>query len=212
MREAPPYAAGSGTPERLGSFAVATGSYPLDGLSRAMPKGDLTCPDAEVQEFSGEQIRFTPKALAVPAFRARLAALEQIVESVSLRFYGRSASEILVAASYDCRAVSGKSRRISEHAFANAIDITGFVFPPQAIIAKDGSIRPVAIPGSFEVRVDRHWRARGDTVVERHARFLDELTAELAAREVFRTLLGPAHPDHQDHFHFDMAPAKYIHL
>jgi len=196
----------------MGSFAVAAGSYPLDALSRAMPKGDLTCPDADVQEFAGEQIRFTPSARAVPAFRARLAALEQIIKLVSLRFYGRSPSQILVAASYDCRAVGGKSRRISEHAFANAIDITGFVFPPQAIIGKDGSIRPVAIPGSFEVRVDRHWRARGDSVVERHARFLDELTAELAEREVFRTLLGPAHPDHRDHFHFDMAPARYVHL
>lgn len=196
----------------MGSFAAAEGSYPLDGLSRAMPRGGLECPDAEVQEFAGEEIRFTPAARAVPAFRARLAALEQIVKSVSLRFYGRPASQILVAASYDCRAVSGKSRRISEHAFANAIDITGFVFPPQAIISKDGSIRPVAIPGSFEVRVERHWRARGDSVVERHARFLDELTAELASREVFRTLLGPAHPDHEDHFHFDMAPSKYVHL
>jgi hypothetical protein len=212
MREAAPSGVGRGAPQNIGSFAVATGSYPLDGLSRAMPKGALACPDADVQEFAGEEIRFTPSARAVPAFRARLAAFEQIVKAVSLRVYGRSASQILVAASYDCRAVSGKSRRISEHAFANAIDIAGFVFPPQAIIAKDGSIHAVAIPGSFEVRVDRHWRARGDTVVERHARFLDELTVELAAREVFRTLLGPSHPDHQDHFHFDMAPAKYIHL
>jgi hypothetical protein len=29
---------------------------------------------------------------------------------------------------------------------------------------------------------------------------------------VFRTLLGPAHPDHADHFHFDMAPHPYVNL
>jgi hypothetical protein len=177
-----------------------------------MPKGTLTCPDADVHDFAGEEIRFTPPARAIPAFRARLAAFEQVILQVSRRVYGRAPSQILVAASYDCRPVSGKSRRISEHAFANAIDVTAFVFAPAPIVSKDGSIHPAAIPGSFEVRVDRHWRARGDDVAARHARFLEELTAELVQREVFRTLLGPAHPDHEDHFHFDMAPSKYVQL
>ncbi len=213
--------AGSATPssvtpaanlDRTGSFALATGSYPLDGLSRAMPDGTLQCPDADVHDFSGEEIRFTPPARAIPAFRARLAAFEQVILQVSRRVYGRAPSQVLVAASYDCRPVSGKSRRISEHAFANAIDVTGFDFAPAPVVSKDGRIHPVAIPGSFEVRVDRHWRARGDDVALRHARFLHELTAELVQRELFRTLLGPAHPEHEDHFHFDMAPSKYVQL
>jgi hypothetical protein len=62
------------------------------------------------------------------------------------------------------------------------------------------------------VRVDRHWNASGDAQVERHARFLHALTQALIARNVFRTLLGPAHPDHRDHFHFDMAPQHYVDL
>lgn len=212
VNETPPGVAPAGSLDRSGSFAIAAGSYPLDGLSRAMPAGTLSCPDADVHEFAGEEIRFTPPARAVPAFRARLAVFEQVVLHVSRRVYGRAPSQILVAASYDCRAVSGRSGRISEHAFANAIDVTGFVFAPAPIVSKDGSIHPVAIPGSFDVRVDRHWRARGDDVAIRHARFLDELTVELLQREVFRTLLGPAHPDHEDHFHFDMAPSKYVQL
>jgi hypothetical protein len=153
-----------------------------------------------------------PPARAIPAFRARLAAFEQVVLQVSRRVYGRAPASIRVAASYDCRAVSGNRRRISEHAFANAIDVAGFLFAAQPIVGKDGSIQPVAIPGAFEVRVDRHWRAQGDSVTLRHARFLDELTAELVQRELFRTLLGPADPAHRDHFHFDMAPSKYVQL
>jgi hypothetical protein len=38
------------------------------------------------------------------------------------------------------------------------------------------------------------------------------LTRELVARRIFRTLLGPAEPDHADHFHFDMAPSPYVNL
>jgi hypothetical protein len=38
------------------------------------------------------------------------------------------------------------------------------------------------------------------------------VTDSLLSRQVFRTLLGPAHPDHADHFHFDMAPHPYVNL
>jgi len=202
-------AAPAGGDER--SVAVAAGSYPLDALSRVVPRGGLECPAVDAREFTGQHVAFTPAAKVIDAFRARLGVLEQIVQVQSRLFYGRSPSRILVAASYDCRPVSG-SGRISEHAFANAIDITGFQFAEAPILAPDGSVRAVAIPGSFEVRVDRHWHAHGDAVLERHARFLAALTDELIRREVFRTLLGPAHPDHADHFHFDMAPGKYVDL
>jgi hypothetical protein len=93
--------------------------------------------------------------------------------------------------------VSGRLR-LSEHALGNAIDISGFRFE-----ALDGA-------PAFEVRVDLHWRASGDEA--RHSRFLHALTETLLERGVFRTLLGPAHPDHADHFHFDMAPHPYVNL
>ena len=186
-------------------------AYPLDALPRKIGNGPIRCPDVSVREFTGDAIRFTPPARVIEPFREHLARLERIVGELSLRYYSRAPSSILVAASYDCRPVSGKSL-ISEHAFANAIDITGFQFPAAPVVREDGSIRPVAIPGPFEVRIDRHWHAHGDAVLERHARFLTELTKELIARGVFRTLLGPAHPDHADHFHFDMAPSNYVDL
>jgi len=45
-----------------------------------------------------------------------------------------------------------------------------------------------------------------------HAEFLEALTSELDRRDVFRTLLGPGHPAHRTHFHFDMAPYSYVQL
>ena len=140
-------------------------------------------------------------AASVP-FRERLRELERVLREVSLAFYGRVPSALLVASSYDCRSISGRSQRLSEHALGNAIDITGFRFDP---------LERASAPG-FEVRVDRHWKASGDATRELHARFLLALTQALVARDVFRTLLGPAHRDHADHFHFDMAPHYYVDL
>jgi hypothetical protein len=140
----------------------------------------------------------SPPARVAAPFRERLRELEQVVQERSLEIYGRLPSAILVAASYDCRSVSGKNRRLSEHALGNAIDIRGFRFD-----ALDGA-------APFEVHIDRHWQASGDEA--HHRRFLHAVTDSLLGREVFRTLLGPAHPDHADHFHFDMAPHPYVNL
>jgi hypothetical protein len=188
------------------SLQGQTGSarYALDGVPRKLPRGD--CPPISVREFSGETLRFLPAARIAGAFRSHLAQFEDVVRDVALDIYGRAPSAVLVAASYDCRSVRGKQGRLSEHALGNAIDIKGFRFPPVP-----GSWLHSAQEG-FEVRVDQHWHARWGWKERKHARFLETLTQELIERDVFRTLLGPAHPDHKDHFHFDMAPGHFVDL
>lgn len=174
-------------------------AYAFDALPRDV-RGKVSCPDVELSDHAGRSVQFVPAARAAAPFREHLVELERVVAEVSTQFYGRAPSALSIAASYDCRPVTGNRRRLSEHALGNAIDITAFRFDA------DGKQ-----PG-FEVRVDKHWKADGDATVERHARFLQALTQALIARDVFRTLLGPAHPDHHDHFHFDMAPHHYVHL
>jgi len=213
------------------------GEYPLDGMRR---KGG--CPDMKLQKFSGETLRLSPAARITPSFREPLLELEEVVREVSLRVYSRVPSSILVAASYGCRTVNGSGRRLSEHALGNAIDIKGFRFAAEgedatpakskgstsskkgtskstsatqssAAKTKDGTAAKKGGDGaSFDVLVSKHWKARGDASSRRAARFLDELTQALLQRDVFRTLLGPAHRDHDDHFHFDMAPTHYVDL
>lgn len=176
--------------------------YVLDARSRRVGPGIMACPDVELTEHAGEAFAFDPPARVTPPFRERLRELERVLREVSLAFYGRMPSAVLVASAYDCRSISGRSQRSSEHALGNAIDITGFRFD---------ALDAVSAPG-FEVRVDRHWNARGDATRELHARFLSAFTQALIARDVFRTLLGPAQRDHADHFHFDMAPHHYVNL
>jgi hypothetical protein len=184
--------------------------YPLDSFDRNLRHGQLSCPPVDVHDFHGEALRFSPPARVIEPFRQRLLAFEQVVREVSQRVYARWPSAILVAASHGCRSVGGANRKLSEHALGNAIDIAGFEFalPP-------GWEAWAALPaplGRFEVRIDRHWKTTSDAVSARHAYFLEELTRELVARGIFRTLLGPAEPDHHDHFHFDMAPWSYVNL
>ena len=195
------------------------GEYPLDGMRR---KGD--CPDMKLQKFSGETLRLSPAARITPSFREPLLELEQVVREVSLRVYDRVPSSILVAASYGCRTVNGSGRRLSEHALGNAIDIKGFRFADAddstsakgkgSTSSKKGTsaARKDGDSASFDVLVAKHWKARGDASTRLAARFLEELTQALLQRDVFRTLLGPAHRDHDDHFHFDMAPTHYVDL
>jgi len=175
--------------------------YAFDDLPRVI-EGAVSCPRIELIEYAGTSVRFLPPARVAAPFRERIVELERVVRETSLLFYGRAPSALLIAASYDCRPVTGNRQRLSEHALGNALDITAFRFDAD----------PATGEAAFDVRVDRHWNASGDALVERHARFLHALTQALIARNVFRTLLGPAHPDHQDHFHFDMAPHHYIEL
>jgi hypothetical protein len=173
-----------------------------------MAAGQLDCPEVELLDFPGAALIFSPAARVIGPFRERLLQFESVVATAALRIYGRPPAKVIVSGSYGCRSVSGKKRRMSEHGLGNAIDVAGFEFTRMVTWPET----PSALPGAFEVRVDRHWKATGDPAIERHARFLSELTRELLDRGVFRTLLGPAHPEHADHFHFDMAPEPYVDL
>jgi hypothetical protein len=198
-------------PRTQQASAVRAAPYALDSLNRKITTG-WKCPAVDAREFAGSRVRFVPAAKVIAPFREHLLELEQVASEVGLRVYGRAPARIRIAASYDCRPVTGNGGRLSEHALGNAIDITAFEFPASFSVGPDRSLTNLTLAGPLEVRVDRHWHAEGDPVVERHARFLTELTDELIARGVFRTLLGPAHPDHKDHFHFDMAPHPYVKL
>jgi hypothetical protein len=203
------------------------GQYPLDGLRRKV-SGDDDCPEVKLQKFSGQTLRLSPSARINPSFREPLLELEQVVREVSMRVYSRVPSSILVAASYGCRTVNGSGRRLSEHALGNAIDIKGFRFAAEGQGSKPGASKSAtksaatpskasaakqpSDPASFDVLVSKHWKARGDASERLASRFLHELTEALLERDVFRTLLGPAHRDHDDHFHFDMAPTHYVDL
>lgn len=105
------------------------------------------------------------------------------IEPAALRHFGVPIVELRVAASYSCRPINHVSGgRLSEHGYANALDVSTFVLA-------DG--RNVTVKGGWN----------GDVA---EARFLRDVH-QGACRE-FTTVLGPNYDRaHHDHFHVDLA-------
>lgn len=135
----------------------------LPGGVALRPEATLTCAMAEA---TARFVKDHAAPLAKEAFASPLAAVEQ-------------------ASSYVCRPRHG-TQKLSEHAFANALDWS-------AVLLEDGT----------RVEVRRH-----DTATEPRA-FLLVAGLHKAACGPFATVLGPgSDADHADHFHFDMAERR----
>lgn len=109
-------------------------------------------------------------------YRSVIPAAEQI--------YGQKVVAVVDAGSYNCRGRNGaKWGRLSEHSFANALDVSGFVLA-------DGR----------RVMVKQDWR--GGTAEDQL--FLRSVMQSACKR--FSTVIGPdGDANHQDHLHMDLA-------
>lgn len=109
--------------------------------------------------------------------------VSKVIEPAAQYYYGSPIVEMKVAASYACRPINHKAGgRLSEHGYANAIDISSFTLA-------DG--RTVTVKGGWY----------GD---ERDRLFLRAVHD--GACKDFTTVLGPeADSYHRDHFHVDLA-------
>ena len=130
-------------------------------------------------------IGYRPRDLAMNcAVAASLALWEwHVVQPAAQRHFGQQVARIEHFGSYSCRRLyGGRQGGWSEHATANAVDISGFVLD-------DGT----------RISVARDWNAPGP-----RGRFLDE--ARDGACDLFATVLSPDYNRaHQDHFHLDQA-------
>jgi hypothetical protein len=194
----------------LTSLLMATAApYPLDDTSREVPtKGKLRCDRDALVKYAGGSLRYHKKVTVHPAFKARLVRFEAVVQAVAIDVYGRAPKTIKHLGTYNCRRIRSMPHLMSEHALGNAIDVAGFDFGP----LPKGSEGPAGLSKrhrrAFKVRMKAHWEAKGRDA--RHARFLRTLARRLTQAGIFRVLLGPAWPGHDDHFHFDMAPYTLV--
>lgn len=106
------------------------------------------------------------------------------VRPAAMEIFGSPLARIDTYGSFSCRNIAG-TRRLSQHAFGNAIDISGFRL-------EDGRV----------ITVLAHWDAGG-----REERFLRRVHE--GACGVFSVTLGPDYNDaHADHFHMDMGRGR----
>jgi hypothetical protein len=122
-------------------------------------------------------------AMTCPLATSFSAWAKHAVLPASRQYLGSEVVKIETMGTYSCRNVNGgRSGKLSEHAFGNAVDVSAFVL-------KDGR----------RVSVLNGWRGASD---ERE--FLRRLHQSACKR--FGTVLGPDYNGaHANHFHFDMA-------
>lgn len=127
-----------------------------------------------------------PAAMTCGLAQALATWARESVGPAARRELGVELSAIEVGTVYECRGQNrDASARLSEHAFANGVDIAGFTFA-------DGT--------SLTVAAGQPGRPGRDPQAQ--ARFLSAVRS--GACTVFTTVLGPGSEGHADHLHLDM--------
>lgn len=113
-----------------------------------------------------------------------------IVKPSALLHLEQKLTEIRTSTSYQCRTRNNKpGAKVSEHGFANGVDITGFVTEDTSVI----NVSP-----QLDKTSDKSLA---------HTKF--QAAVRAGACSYFTSVLGPGtNTSHQDHFHFDLAYRK----
>ena len=181
--------------------------YVLDRVERFAPGGKrFQCSTEALERYRGS-LRYV--AHVHRAFVPRLQRFEALLSDLATQTYGRPPRRLVHRGAYACRSVRGRSGRISEHAFGNAIDLHSLEF---GSLPRDAEL-PAGLGGSlrrpFRISIKEHWipsRERDGV----HAAFLHRLAEELRRRpDIFRGIVGPPRPRHRDHLHLDASPWRY---
>lgn len=188
---------------------LAAGAYPLDDIERTLAaRGPVRCPTVAKVRYAGTTLRYHHAVMVATPFVAQLAAFEEIVAATAVAHYGRVPSKIRHIGTHNCRRIAAWPTFLSEHGLANGIDVAAFEFGP-APRALAAGLAP-ALRRGFVVGVKRHWRSDAPADAA-HRAFLHDLGRRLvAARGVFRVVLGPGYPGHEDHLHLDCAPWRLV--
>ncbi len=125
--------------------------------------------------------------MTCPLARNFVAWVQYAVKPAARQVYGANLARIETFGTYSCRNVNGASSgRLSQHAYANAVDVSAFVL--------DDGTRVTVLSG---------WSGDG-----RAQQFLRLIHTSACRR--FGTVLSPEYNrQHANHFHFDMSGAGY---
>jgi hypothetical protein len=143
--------------------------------------GCKTIDTVKLMSFATEASNLGPMTCPLAANFAAWA--KHAVRPAAKQYLGSDVVRIETMGTYSCRNINGgRSGKLSQHAFGNAVDVSGFVL-------KDG--RRITVLGGWNGKADE--RA-----------FLRRLHESACKR--FGTVLGPNYnAAHANHLHFDMA-------
>ena len=135
------------------------------------------------------RIRWSPLPLVNCAMGLALARFETIAQEEAERWLDSRIVRIEQRGTYGCRRIARFPGLLSEHSYANAIDVHGFAL-------ENG--RTVTVAGDFG--------APGEDPSTAESRFLRQLAHRLYDEDVFSCVLTSYWDSlHHDHFHLDLA-------
>ena len=114
-----------GCRETLRAKQIKHRPWPL--RPQRLPSG-VTCEAPEgVAITRGTSVRFQPPARVNCAFALRLLRFEAVMQEEAQRLLGSPVRAVMQLGTYNCRRTAAYPDLVSEHSFANAIDIATFV-------------------------------------------------------------------------------------
>ncbi|MEM7158297.1 MAG: extensin family protein [Myxococcota bacterium] len=118
-----------------------------------------------------------------------MAKMEAIVQEEAERYFERRIKRIKHMGTYNCREMANYPGWVSEHSYANAIDIKEF-----------------HLRGGGTISVLDHYAKTGTEAKTKRAKFLRAVARRLYDERVFSVVLTPSFDRaHRNHFHLDMA-------
>ena len=152
---------------------------------------DVVCeaPEGVAIKRGGAGLHFQPHARVNCAFAQRLTRFESIMQEEARSVLRSPVASIVQLGTYNCRRMAAYPDWVSEHSFANPIDIATFIL-------KNGR----------RVEVERDWVRAEKPAATPAAQFLRRLARRLYDEKVFSVVLTPSFDaHHKNHFHLDGA-------
>lgn len=154
-------------------------------------KSKITCgaPQVVIYRGSPAKIAYEPAVMLTCTMALALAHFETILQEEALKTFGKRVVKIHHLGTYNCREMAAYPGWVSEHSYANAIDLASFLL-------EDG--RTIEVLKDFDPKVEIAKTSKGA--------FLRVVSKRAYQEETFSTVLTPffdAH--HANHFHLDLA-------
>jgi hypothetical protein len=144
---------------------------------------------AVVYRRGPEALRWSARPHVTCRMALALARFEQIAQEEASKQLGRKIRRVTQGGTYSCRKMQRFANMVSEHSYANAIDIRSF-----------------ELEGGKRVGVLADFGALDTEPTRAEALFLRRLARRLYDEKVFSVVLTPYFDSlHRDHFHFDLA-------
>jgi hypothetical protein len=174
--------------EKLGQLGVVFKPAELPVREGNAKRPTCGAPQAVVYLHGPTKIRYNSQPVLSCGMALGLARFEQVVNEEAQRYLGQAVARVEQGGTYNCRKMA-RFDLVSEHAYANAIDI-------RSVTLKNG--RKLSVLASF---------GRIDTEPKRpEARFWRSVANRLFDEGAFSVVITPFFDGlHKDHIHLDQA-------